>query len=848
MGVARRASRTVASRPCAEGVACAGLGGSASVSAWFASRGWAPFVFQTEAWSAYAEGLSGLIHVPTGAGKTYAAFGGPLAGLIDEARACGGVRGSRVLYVSPLRAVSRDIELALRAPIVDLGIDAAVESRTGDTSSSVRSRQRGQLPAVLVTTPESLSLMLTWDDAAERFAGLGCVVVDEWHELIASKRGTQTELALGRLRGFAPGLRTWALSATFENIEEAARCAAGERAWGEGRVRVIGGAIDRPIEIRTIVPSRAGAIPWAGHLGLSMVRDVIESLDPSRSTLLFTNTRSQAELWHQALLAARPEWSSIIGLHHGSVDREERERLETGLKDGSVRLVVATSSLDLGVDFAPVEEVYQVGSPKGISRLMQRAGRSGHRPGLACRVTCVPTHGLELVEIDAVRRSIAAGRIEPRTPPDKPLDVLAQHLVTCGMGGGFVPDALFEEVRGVYSYRGLQRDEFDWVLRMVKEGGATLWAYPAFHKLRERDGRLRVADDRIARTHRLNIGTIVSEATMSVSFMSGKRLGSIEENFISGMRPGTRFLFAGRVLELVRVRELTAYVRPAPSRTNFTPHWSGTRLPISESLGGAVRESLGVLAVLAPGEQGCSAELEAASEIARWQGTLSVIPGPDELLIETCETREGRHLFVYPFDGRLVHLGLAAVLSLRLSRRRPATFGIAANDYGFELLTGREIGEEDVIRGGLIDAGLFEAEGLMEDAAQTVNLAELSRAQFREVARVAGLVFPVTAGSRKSARQVNAGSSLMFDVFSEFDPGNLFLVQARREVMERQFERGRLARTMDRLRRSVIRIVPVARPTPLGFPLVLERAGGTLSSRSILERVEAMRLQWERTG
>jgi ATP-dependent Lhr-like helicase len=568
--------------------------GLTRLEAWFALQGWEPHAFQREAWGAFLAGKSGLIHVPTGAGKTYAAYGGVLAEMLGEdgtregekaahwrsgrgahqrreenrrrsslplsqsrqeqGTLQEGVKGIRVIYVTPLRAVSRDIELALKRPVVELGVRARVESRTGDTSSSVRARQKEALPEVLVTTPESLTLMMTWEDARERFSTLRCVIVDEWHELLSTKRGTQTELALARLRGFAPEMRTWALSATLENLGEAARAVTGTAAsdkdahWhsgtaahedgvekasslprseqrsrapkemrsgsslpraqsgteqgtrggGEGtkgsrhrgieegneerprpeseeeeirKPYIISARLERPVTIRTVIPSRPGAFPWAGHLGLSILPEVIASLDPARATLLFTNTRSQAELWHQALLAAKPEWAAITGLHHGSVDRAERERVEAGLKDGSVRLVVATSSLDLGVDFAPVEEVYQIGSPKGIARILQRAGRSGHRPGAPCRVTCVPTHGLELIEIDAVRRAVATGRIEPRTVVNKPLDVLAQHLVSCGLGGGFEPDAMYEEVRSAYSYRELTREEFDWTLKLVAEGG-----------------------------------------------------------------------------------------------------------------------------------------------------------------------------------------------------------------------------------------------------------------------------------------------------------------------------------------------------------------------------------------
>lgn len=814
-----------------------GLRGAEAFGQWFAGRGWTPFEFQTQAWDTYSAGRSGLIHVPTGAGKTYAAYGGPLAELIDQCRADGGSgapgRGLRVLYITPLRAVSRDIEAALRLPAADMGLGIRVESRTGDTSSSLRAKQKERLPEVLITTPESLSLMLTWPTAREALSGVRCTIVDEWHELLSSKRGTQVELALARLRTWAPAMRTWALSATIENLHEAARAAVGTTSDPV----VVSSTMARPVVIESLLPRRIDTFPWAGHLGLTMLPEVVEYLDPSKSTLIFTNTRSQAERWFHALMCVKPEWAAIAGLHHGSIERDERERIEAGLKDGSVRLVVATSSLDLGVDFAPVERVMQIGSPKGIARLMQRAGRSGHRPGETCRIACVPTHGLELIEAAAVRRAVEEGKIEPRTAADKPLDVLAQHLVTCGLGGGFNADALFNEVKQAWSYRNLTRDEFEWALSLVREGGSTLRAYPNYHRVKEEDGLYRVPDRHIAQLHRLNVGTIVGEATVRICYLSGRSLGSIEENFVSQLREGQKFVFAGKVVEFVRLREMICYVRPARGTTNFTPIWGGTRLPISESLGQAIRQTLERAA------RGTldSPELLAAAPIVAAQSRLSHVPAADELLVELCQTREGSHLFMYPFDGRLVHGGIAALLALRFTRRVKATFSTAVNDYGLELLSADGFDFEP-----LLAPEVFETSNLLDDALESINLGELAKRQFREIARVSGLVFQNYPGNHKGARQMQASSSLIYDVFREFDPGNLLLEQARREVLEKQFEQTRLGRTLLRLRSSRLRIVRVNRPTPLGFPLIVERTGARLSSQTILERIEQMKALWEK--
>lgn len=828
---------------------------------WFASRGWTPFAFQEEAWRAYAAGRSGLIHVPTGAGKTYAAYLAALGEVVgwggkDDAeryplgtkggdtkahyplRAAGsgtGEAGLGILYVTPLRAVARDIELALKEPVADLGLDVRVESRTGDTSSSVKARQRRKMPDVLVTTPESLSLMLTYDESREMFSGLRALIIDEWHELLSSKRGSQVELAAARLRRFAPGMRTWALSATLANTENAARAAVGV---GVEPV-LVGERLDRPVVIESVMMEDVRQMPWAGHLGMRMKSDLAELLDPSRSTLVFTNTRSQAELWFRALLNERPEWEGRIAIHHGSIDRDERERVEAGVKSGQIGIVVCTSSLDLGVDFAPVERIVQIGSPKGVARLIQRAGRSGHRPGEKARIWCVPTHALELVEVAAVRAAIDAGHVEARTPLDKPLDVLAQHMVTCALGGGFVAADLREEVRTAWAFRTLTDDEFAWTLELVHAGGATLKAYPDFHRVELVEGVYRVPKKKIAALHRMNVGTITSEATMSLRYVSGRVIGTIEEDFISTLRRGDRFAFGGKLLEFVGAHGMEARVRPAKKKTTYTPRWAGTKLPITESLASAVRDALEAARegrLEAP-------ELAAVKPIIDTQARLSRVPAADELLVELARTREGYHCFVFPFDGRLVHGGLAALVAYRMTRVRSASFSIAVNDYGMELLTDEAFPYREAL-----EAGLFSEEGLLEDTVASLNMSELARRQFRDIARVAGLVFQSRPGGpegRRSARHLQASTSLIYDVFEQFDPGNLLLAQARREVLERQFEQSRLGRTLARLRGSRLVVVETPRPTPLSLPLMVERLGAKLSSETLAERIEKMQRQWE---
>lgn len=802
-----------------------------AVRAWFDSKGWTPHAFQEAAWQALIRGESGLVHVPTGAGKTYAALLPAMGEL-----AIAPTKGLAVLLVTPLRAVSRDTEKALRQAAEAIAPGTRVASRTGDTSASERAKQRASLPEVLVTTPESLSLMLASPDAAARFSALRTVIVDEWHELLASKRGVQVELALARLRRFSPGVRTWALSATLANVEEAAQAAVGVG----GGATIIRDAMPRPIVVESIRPEASMRLPWAGHLGLSMLEPLLAKLDPSVPTLLFTNTRSQAELWFAAILAARPEWAERLALHHGSIDLETRERIEAAVKEGSITLVVCTSSLDLGVDFTPVEQVFQIGSPKGIARLIQRAGRSAHRPGATCRVICVPTHAMELVEISAAREAIERREIEVRPTQQSPLDCLVQHLVTIGLGGGFEADALFEEVRTAWCYRDLDRSAFDWCLDLACRGGATLGAYPKHHRLVERDGRYAVEDRRIAALHRLNIGTIAADPTITVRLQNGARLGGIEERFIGRLRPGERFLFAGRHLELVRMRDLVATVRPARATTNATPHWAGSRFPLSTALASAVRRTLDAARRGSPPD---TPEMRAAAGILAAQAERSRIPAADAILAEVFHAHRhggaGSHLFLHPFEGRLVHEGLSVLLGLRFGRRRRGSFAVSFNDYGIEWWSEEPYPFESMLETSVATA-IFTRDRLIEDLVEAVNLGELSRRQFRDIARVSGLVQQRTLGGESTARQLQAGASLLFEVFSQFDPGNLLLEQSRREVLDRQCEGERLARTLERLAQGPIEIVELAAPGPLAVPLIADRLGTTLSTESVLEQLAAM--------
>jgi ATP-dependent Lhr-like helicase len=601
---------------------------------------------------------------------------------------------------------------------------------------------------------------------------------------------------------------------------------------------LVRGHIDKDLVIDTLIPPDPGKYSWAGHLGSRMQQPVVDEIAKSGTTLVFTNVRSQAEIWYQLLLEAKPEWAGVIALHHGSIDRATREWVEQGLKEGTLRAVVATSSLDLGVDFLPVERVLQIGSAKGVARMMQRAGRSGHAPGRASRVTLVPTNTMEIIEAAAARRAALASRVEQRESPDKPLDVLVQHLVTVALGGGFRAGELFDEVRTAWAYRELTRAEFDWALAFCERGGESLTAYPDYHRIvLDDEGIYRVRDRGIAKRHRQGIGTIVSDASMQLKYMSGANVGTIEEGFIARLRKGDCFFFAGKLLEFVRVQEMAAYVRKATRNKGTVPTWQGSKMALSAELGDAVLE---MMQRAAQGDF-FEPELEAARPMLQTQARLSHIPTPDTVLVETFRSREGYHLYVYPFAGRHVHLGLASLLAWRLARDRPNTFSMSVNDYGFELLAAMEFDLAPVT-----GKQVFSGEDLLHDVLASLNSTELAQRRFREIARIAGLVSSGYPGQPKSTRQLQASSALFFEVFRKYDSGNLLLGQAQREVLSQELEISRLRAALTRLARKPLDFTRLRHPSPMSLPLMVERFRDQLTTEQLSSRLDRILADMER--
>ena len=797
---------------------------------WFDERGWTIFPFQKKVWKAALQGHSGLLHASTGSGKTYAVWFAAIARALREKKS---PRGLRVLWLTPMRALAADTVRALQEPLTALLPDWTVGMRTGDTSAAERARQNRRLPSALVTTPESLTLMLSHADAAERFAAIDVIIVDEWHELMGSKRGVQTQLALARLRHWQPALVIWGLSATLGDL-----AAARDTLLGGSDGVLIEGAVRKTLLVDTLLPTNPSRFPWSGHLGLQMLQPVIDQIMQHATTLVFTNTRSQAELWYQNLLEARPDWAGLIALHHGSLDKQVREWVELGLKQGSLKAVVCTSSLDLGVDFLPVERVLQIGSAKGVARLLQRAGRSGHAPGRPSRITLVPTNSLELLEAAGARRAIARNQIESRRAPEKPLDVLVQHLVTIALGGGFRSAELFNEVRTAWSYRALTQDEWDWALGFVAHGGQSLTVYPEYRRvLPDEDGVFRVPDVALGRRHRMSIGTIVADASLQVKYLSGGRIGTVEESFISRMKKGDVFLFGGRMLEFIRVHEMTAQVKRSTSKKGAVPRWNGGKMPLSSELAHAMLDCMQE----ASQQQYVGAEMQAIKPLLELQQRWSGLPNAQRLVLETHFSREGQHLFVYPFAGRSVHIGLASLVAFRIARLTPATFSIAVNDYGFELLCGEALDWQSLLQ----QIDLFTPDNLLEDVLASLNAAELAQRRFREIARIAGLVFQGYPGQPKSTRQLQASSSLFYAVFVKHDGGNLLLGQAQREVLEQELELTRLRDTLLELKQRELAFFQTRRATPFAFPLMVERFREMLSTEKLSDRVARMVKQLE---
>lgn len=799
---------------------------------WFESKNWTAFNFQEKTWSAYLKGKSGLLNAPTGSGKTYALW---LGVVMEHLQSNQKSTGLQVIWVTPLRALAKDIHRAMQEVCDDLNTGWEVGLRTGDTTQKERTKQNKSMPAAIVTTPESIHVLLAQKESEKIFKNVKAIIIDEWHELLGSKRGVQMELGLSRIKHLtAHPLKVWAISATIGNLEEAAQVLLGS---DFNQAEIIKAKVNKKIVVETIMPDSVDDLPWSGHLGLHMLSKMLPILEENTSTLLFTNVRSQTEIWYHKMIESVPDLAGQMAMHHGSLDNEVRQWVEEALHAGKLKCVVCTSSLDLGVDFRPVDAVIQAGSPKGIARFFQRAGRSGHRPGATSKIYFLPTHSLELIESAVLQEAIQNMQFESRAPLTKSFDVLVQYLVTLAVGPGFYQESLFKEIKSTNAYKDVTIEEWQWCLEFITTGGNSLSAYDEYAKVEiEADGKFKVNNRRTAMRHRLSMGTIVSDPAIKVKYVTGGFIGTVEESFIAKLNPGDSFWFAGRNLELVRIKDMMAQVKKSTKKNSVVPSWGGGRASFSSLISDKIRKKLQDAA------QGRfdGPEMQKLRPLLEKQSRRSLLPSENQLLIEQIKTGEGTHIYVYPFEGKYVHEVLAALMAYRISVSQPITFSIATNDYGFELLTDQDIEIEHHL-----ELDLFSTENLLEDIYASINNTEMATRKFRDIASIAGLIFQGYPGKGITYKHLQASSSMIFKVFKDYDPENLLLKQANEEVLTLQFEKTRLIAALNRINQQEIVLKKPLKATPFSFPIMVDRLRDRFTTEKLSDRIERMQAQFD---
>lgn len=763
----------------------------ASFTDWFAARGWRVRRHQADMLAAAVRGEHALLVAATGAGKTLAGFLPTLADLAAHPS-----DRLHTLYVSPLKALAADVERNLTVPIEEMGLPISVESRSGDTSSDKKARQRSRPPNILLTTPESLSLLLSYPDSFTMFADLQTVVIDEIHAFAPGKRGDLLSLALARLQAIVPAMRRVGLSATIADPAQYAEWLAPEAA-GE-TVTIVTGEAGADPDISILLPE--GAVPWAGHSGRYAVHQVMEEVAKNRTTIIFCNTRGLAELIFQELWKVN-DLSLPIGIHHGSLDREARQRAEQAMAEGRLRALVATSSLDLGLDWGNVDCVIQMGAPKGSSRLLQRIGRANHRLDEPSKALIVPGNRFEYLEAQAALDAVAAGERDADRFRPGALDVLAQHVMALACAAPFAEEELLEEIRSAAPYRWINATTFARLLGFVRDGGYALKSYDRFRRLApDGQGRWRIAHPRLAAQHRLNAGIIVDAPTLDVRFKNGRRLGSVEEYFASTLSPGDTFAFAGLSLEVEAIRDMDLLVR-ATTRPARIPSYVGARMALTTRLADRVRGFLADPASWA----------RFPADVRFWlemQALRSVLPRPGELLVETFPHEGNHYLVAYPFEGWNAHQSLGMLISKRMERAGLQPLGFVASDYALAIWSLRPVTDP---------AALFDAAILEDEFVEWVEGSHLLKRAFREVAVIGGLIERQHPGKRKTGKQVTFSTDLIFDVLRKYEPDHLLLEAAWADARERLTDVARLGDLLDRaagtmLHKALDRISPLAIP------------------------------------
>lgn len=802
---------------------------------WFSQQGWRPFPFQKKTWKAFLQGKHGLLNAPTGSGKTYALWFPIVLDYIkrNPDYKTKHKKGLKAIWITPLRALSQEIKQSAERITQDLETQMTVGIRTGDTSTKERARQRTAMPDLLITTPESLQLLLASKGYDKTFKDCTAIVVDEWHELLGTKRGVQMELGLSRLKTVCKNLRVWGISATIGNLEQAREVLLGPNSSALQNSILVKANLKKKITVKSIIPEEMETFPWRGHLGLHLLEEVVPIINNSKTTLLFTNTRSQCEIWFQKILEKHPEYAGEIAMHHGSINKETRIWVEQAIRNESLKAVVCTSSLDLGVDFAPVETVVQIGGPKGVARFLQRAGRSGHRPGKESVIYFLPTHAIELIEASALQVAVRDNAVEDRVPYLSSYDVLVQYLTTLAVSDGFYPEEIYPEIKQTFCYQALTEEQWQWLLNFLVMGSQSLKTYDEYKKVEvESDGKFKVNNRAIAMRHRFQIGTIVGDAVISVRYQKGGYIGSIEEYFISKLTAGDIFTFAGRNLEFIRIKGMQAHVRNSTKRTNKVPSWMGGRLSFSAQMSKLLRQEL---YTIEQSKKKTSEEIKSLEPMFVKQREESIVPKPNELLIETFKTRDGYHHIFYPFEGRAVHEAMSSLLAYRISLLSPITCSLAFNDYGFELLSDKEIDMQEVI-----DNNLFTVEYMLSDLQKSLNSNEMARRKFRDIAVISGMVFTGYPEKGVKMKHLQSSSQLLFDVFRDFESDNLMFQQAFTETFEHQLEEGRLRLALERIASQEIVWKACKNPTPFSFPIITDRLREKLSNEKLADRIKRM--------
>lgn len=810
------------------------------INKWMHAKGWQPFHYQNETWEAIRIHKSGLVNAPTGCGKTFSVFIGALLKFMDEHPKdwrTSKNNGIQLLWITPLRALAKDIGRAMEEAITEIGLSWSVGIRNGDTNTAERQKQKRKLPEVLIITPESLHLLLSGKGHTTIFSTVQLIAVDEWHELLGSKRGVQTELAISRIIhcNTAKPPMIWGISATIGNLEEAKDVLLSPLLINfpnQDTGVIISASLDKNIEVIPIFPDQIEEYPWAGHLGIKLAEKLIPIIEESRSTLIFINTRGMSEVWYHTLLSIAPELAGALALHHGSIDRELRNWVEEALHEGKLKAVVCTASLDLGVDFRPVSTVIQVGSPKGVARFLQRAGRSGHAPGETSKIYFLPTHSLELVEVAALKDAINLKKVEAKIPQVLCYDVLIQYLCTLAVGDGFDQQKIKTEITSTFCFKDIDDHEWFKIMEFICSGGNALQQYDEYQKVQPDEANIyRIASRKMAMRHRMHIGTIVSDAMLKVKWTSGGYIGVIEEWFVSKLNPGDVFSLAGKNLELVAIQDMTVLVRKSSAKKSLVPSWMGGRMSMTANLGSQLRKKL----TEASNQPIKDPILEALEPLFQKQATLSRVPNENELLIELIESKDGYHLFAHTFEGRLVNEAMATILAWRISQLQPISFSIAMNDYSFELLSDQPIPvNETNIR------QLFSSQNLTATIQKSVNATEMAKRKFRDIAVIGGLVFQGNPGEKKKAKHLQSSASLLFNVFTEYDPESILLRQAYQEVMNDQMEEHRLRAMLKRIERNKITITRPEKLTPFCFPVKVDSLRENMSSEKLEDRIKKM--------